>query len=70
MTGQEWILDVLADLTAFARQNGLPILAEQLGDASLVATAEIASNQKGPSASIGTYAAATEQTFGGTGAGA
>jgi hypothetical protein len=37
-----WILDVLDDLKAFARGNGLPSLAEQLEDTSLVAAAEIA----------------------------
>lgn len=37
-----WILDVLTDLRAFAVQNGLPALAEQLDDTSLLAAAEIA----------------------------
>lgn len=39
----EWILDVLADLKTFASANGLPALAEQLDDTTLVAAAEIAS---------------------------
>ena len=39
----EWILDVLADLQQFARENGLPVLCEHLGDTSVVATAELAS---------------------------
>ncbi len=39
----EWILDVLIDLRAFASANGLGALAEQLDDATLVAAAEIAS---------------------------
>jgi hypothetical protein len=38
----DWILDVLADLKAFAQSNGLPKLAEHLDDASLCALAEIA----------------------------
>lgn len=38
----EWILDVLTDLKAFAKGNGLAALAEQLDDTSLVAAAEIA----------------------------
>ncbi|WP_347311146.1 hypothetical protein [Defluviimonas sp. SAOS-178_SWC] len=38
----EWILDVLTDLKAFAKGNGLRALAEQLDDTSLVAAAEIA----------------------------
>ncbi|RKT27732.1 hypothetical protein BXY70_3082 [Roseovarius halotolerans] len=37
----EWILDVLADLEAFARQNGLPALARQLGDTRLLAVLEL-----------------------------
>ena len=41
----EWILDVLADLKAFARKNGLVALAEQLDDTSLVAATELASIQ-------------------------
>ena len=39
----DWILDVLADLNAFAKANGLKALAEQLEDTSLVAAAELAS---------------------------
>lgn len=38
----EWILDVLTDLKAFAKSNGLIFLAEQLDDTALVAAAEIA----------------------------
>ena len=38
----EWILDVLADLGTFARQNGLVELAEQIDDTRLVAAAELA----------------------------
>jgi hypothetical protein len=37
----DWILDVLNDLKAFAKTNGLSDLAEQLDDTSLVAAAEI-----------------------------
>ena len=38
----DWIIDVLADLRRFAEANDLPLLAEQLDDTALVATAEIA----------------------------
>ena len=38
----DWILDVLVDLKAFAANNGLTVLAEQLDDTSLVAASEIA----------------------------
>jgi len=39
--GHEWILDVITDLRAFAKQNELPILAAQLDESALVASAEI-----------------------------
>ena len=40
---REWIVDVLADLKAFAEHNGLDATAAGLEDAALVAVAEIAS---------------------------
>jgi hypothetical protein len=42
MTGKKWIIDVLADLKAFAEQNDLPLLAAQLGETALLAMVEIA----------------------------
>ena len=39
----EWILDVIADVRTFARQNGLPDLASHRDAAWLLASAEIAS---------------------------
>jgi hypothetical protein len=39
----DWIIDVLADLKAFANLNGLTATAAQLEDASLVALAELSS---------------------------
>ena len=45
--GQKWIIDVIADLRAFADQNGLPLLAHQLDVTSTVAQAEIASMLEG-----------------------
>lgn len=39
---QEWVLDVLADLKAFAQQNGMFNLAEQLDDTLMVAAGELA----------------------------
>lgn len=41
--GHDWIIDVLADLRSFARENDLPLLHQQLEDAGLVAQIEIAS---------------------------
>ena len=43
----DWILDVLSDLKAFASKNGLSKTAEQLDDATLIAAAEIASSRGG-----------------------
>lgn len=40
---REWIVDVLADLKAFAEHNGLDATAAGIEDAALVAIAEIAS---------------------------
>jgi hypothetical protein len=37
-----WLIDVLADLRAFSRQNGLPALAGQLDEALMTAALEIA----------------------------
>ncbi|MBV0913002.1 hypothetical protein [Anianabacter salinae] len=42
----DWIIDVLADLRSYARQNGLPSLALHLDDAALVAAAEIATSER------------------------
>lgn len=39
----EWIIDVLTDLMAYARRNDLMVTAEALDDARLVALTEIAS---------------------------
>ncbi|MFO8127726.1 hypothetical protein [Yoonia sp.] len=41
--GRDWIIDVLADLRSFARDNDLPMLTAQLEEAGLVAEVEIAS---------------------------
>lgn len=41
---KDWIVDVLADLKAFAEHNGLDATAAGLEDAALVAVAEIASH--------------------------
>lgn len=42
MTGQRWIIDVLADLKTFAEHNDLPLLAAKLGETAQVALVEIA----------------------------
>lgn len=39
----DWILDVLADLKAYANKNGLPALVHELDEATLIAATEIAS---------------------------
>ncbi|WP_172298446.1 hypothetical protein [Pseudoruegeria sp. HB172150] len=43
----DWILDVIADLKAFANENGLSRTADQLDDVSLIAAVEIASEKRG-----------------------
>ncbi|MFV2033910.1 MAG: hypothetical protein ACC631_02140 [Halocynthiibacter sp.] len=43
----EWILDVLADLKAFAVQNNLLALAEQLDDTTMVAASDLVSAKGG-----------------------
>lgn len=40
--GNDWIVDVLADLRSFAQKNDLPVLAAHLTDTACVAQAEIA----------------------------
>ena len=42
----EWILDVLADLNAFAELNGLEALAHQLEDTRRVASTEISARRE------------------------
>ncbi len=41
----DWIIDVLADLRAFATKNGLSKTAEQLDDATLIAALELESHE-------------------------
>lgn len=38
----KWIMDVLSDMRAFARDNDLPLLAEQLDETALIAAVELA----------------------------
>jgi len=58
----DWILDVLTDLKTFARNNDMPVLAEQLDDTAIVAMAEIAAMKEtrhgqpnDGEAAVGTY---------------
>jgi hypothetical protein len=39
--GHKWIIDVLADLKSFASKNDLQMLALQLDETALIASAEI-----------------------------
>lgn len=41
----DWILDVLADLKAYAHKNGMPTLVRELNDTTLIAATEIASKE-------------------------
>ena len=63
----EWILDVIADLKAFAQQNGLSVLAEQLDDTQLVAASELALTGEGLSRDETGAATAVGHDFGGSG---
>ena len=49
----DWIPEVLEDLRAYARENGLPRLAEELDSVRLFALAEIASRFEPPQDSSG-----------------
>lgn len=64
----EWILDVLTDLKTFARANGMPALAEQLDDTTIVAMAEIAAIRNAQDAQRENGDAAVGTYYGGTGA--
>ena len=48
-----WILDVLADLQAFARQNGMTALSDHLDDTRLLAALELARDNEGMQADDG-----------------
>lgn len=63
----EWILDVLADLRAFASQNGLGVLAEQIDDTRIVAAAELASKAEGKTGYERASATAAGHDSGGAG---
>ena len=62
--GQKWIIDVLADLESFAAQNGLPLVADRMREAGIVASAEIAASNEGPAGRVRMDADYAEQLFG------
>ncbi len=63
----EWILDVLTDLRAFACRNGLGALAKQLEDTRLVAASELASDSEGCAGHESSPAPAAGRHIGGLG---
>lgn len=63
----EWILDVLADLKAFAASSNLTALAEQLDDAAIVALAEIAALEQRTQGTVHGYDRADGFHTGGAG---
>ena len=67
--GHEWIIDVIADLKSFAKTHDLPLLADQLEQTSLVASAEIGSMAAKPSIMMRGERAETRSIFTGAGAG-
>ncbi len=48
----DWILDVLSDLRAFAQANGMAHLSDQLDTTRLVAACELASANGGAPAAV------------------
>ena len=50
MRRNDWIIDVLTDLRAFAATNGMPDLARATADLAIVAEAEIARAELAPAA--------------------
>ncbi len=67
MTKNDWILDVLADLKAFASSNGLFAISEQLDDTMLIAANELASQKEEVCAPAHGQAKPTGSDFGGSG---
>ncbi len=63
--GHKWIIDVLADLESFASKNGLPLVAERMREAAIVASAEITSSSEGPSGRVRSDAEQVEPLFAG-----
>ena len=61
-----WIIDVLADLESFASKNGLPLVADRMREAAVVATAEITSESEGPVGRVRLDADQTESLFAGS----
>ncbi len=61
--GQKWIIDVLADLETFAWQNNLPLVADRMREAAIVASAEIKALIEGPTGWVRTDAEKAEQLF-------
>lgn len=66
--GHKWIIDVLADLKSFAQQNDLSLLAVQLEETALVASAEISSLPEGTPDMARGDRAETRSIFASTGA--
>ncbi|MDB4111342.1 hypothetical protein N9571_02115 [Yoonia sp.] len=46
--GNDWIIEVLADLQSFADHNDMPLLCAQLDEAMLIATVEVATRRHHP----------------------
>lgn len=42
----DWLMNVLNDLRAYALRNGLPAIADQMGEARIVAAAELAAMEE------------------------
>lgn len=66
--GHDWIIDVLADLKSFASTNDLPLLASQLEETALLASAEIDKTAETPSRLTRGDGSGTRHVFASTGA--
>jgi hypothetical protein len=66
--GHDWIIDVLADLKSFASTNDLPLLALQLEETALLASAEIDKTTETPSRLTRGNGSGTQYVFASTGA--
>lgn len=67
MAKNDWILDVLADLKAFASSNGLTAISEQLDDTMLIAACELASQNDEACAHVHGETKPAGEDTGGTG---
>lgn len=52
----DWVLDVLTDLKSFAVNNGMVVLAAQLGDTKIIAKSELLAHSVNDTGVVARYA--------------